>query len=78
MHWVLIVLTFDPNATTAPVNVAMQEFADEPSCVAAGLHVVDAIGQIPPNYTRGVKMFCEQHSGVPGLPAPAASPENPQ
>jgi hypothetical protein len=42
MHWVLIILTFDTNAaSTAPVDVAMQEFADEASCVAAGAHTID-------------------------------------
>ena len=76
MHWVLIILTFDPNSTAA-TNVAMQEFSDEPSCVAAGMHTVDAIGQIEPKYKRGVRMLCEQQSGPPGLPPSAIAPAAP-
>ena len=78
LHWVFIILTFDPSQTTVPVNVAMQVFGDEASCIAAGAHTVDAIGQLEPKYTRGVRMFCEKREGVPGLPPPATSPEMPQ
>jgi hypothetical protein len=79
MHWVLIILTFDPSATiTVPVNVAMQEFGDEASCVAAGAHTVDAIGQLEPKSSRGVKMLCEPQAGVPGIPPQATSPEAPR
>ena len=79
MHWVLIILTFDPSpTTTVPVNVAMQEFGDEASCVAAGAHTIDAIGQLEPKYTRGVRMLCEKREGVPGLPPPTSSPETPK
>ena len=77
MHWVLIVLTFDPTASTAPVNVAMQEFGDEASCLAAGGRIVDTIGQLPPKFTRAVKVTpLDVIKGMPSRrhPSPALHP----